>query len=157
MIPSKILEVTASLDVVLEALGIAVVRHPTDKHPATETERLEHLRWMCVQINDFVQTGQHDKANRWLGFVQGSMWTHGRITIDVLRKINKQSDDCTPEVTAETELRTLMKRYGFMVLLESLADLAREGGDHTDNGLTADDVGEAISRLAQDISIGELP
>lgn len=41
-------------------------------------ERGQHLQMMCDK-------GQEDKANRWLGFLQGVFWKNGTYSIDQLR------------------------------------------------------------------------
>jgi hypothetical protein len=50
---------------------------------------LEHIAWMCDEVA-FQPTmkfdGSPDKANRWLGFVQGVLWSQGLRTIDQLRE-----------------------------------------------------------------------
>jgi len=48
-----------------------------------------HIWWMCVQIREFVRSGSMDKANRWLGFVQGALWVLGDKTIDEMRDDNR--------------------------------------------------------------------
>lgn len=55
---------------------------------------LGHVRWMCQQIPAFLKEGRVEKANRWLGFVQGVLWAIGHKSIDSMR------DDNVAEVTA---------------------------------------------------------
>lgn len=33
-----------------------------------------------------------DKANRWLGFIQGAMWQAGFVSIEQMRQLNKPGD-----------------------------------------------------------------
>ncbi len=49
-------------------------------------ERRDHLLWMLERVKHFVRVGDTEKACRWLGFVQGSLWTDGLVTIDDLRE-----------------------------------------------------------------------
>jgi hypothetical protein len=59
---------------------------PSDPHD----ERAVHARQMCERILEtFIPEGLLDKANRWLGFVQGYLWTCGRASVSELRAINE--------------------------------------------------------------------
>jgi hypothetical protein len=42
---------------------------------------------MLEEIPKFIKNGE--KAHRWLGFVQGVLWTQGIFTIDQLRDDNR--------------------------------------------------------------------
>lgn len=42
-----------------------------------------HAKWMLDEIPDIKDSG---KLNRWLGFVQGFMWSRDLCTIDELRE-----------------------------------------------------------------------
>lgn len=44
-----------------------------------------HAMWMCQAALDFVKEGQVEKANLWLGFVQGLLFCVGHYTIDEMR------------------------------------------------------------------------
>lgn len=55
--------------------------------PAPE-EVLSHARWMCGQVREFVAVGRMEKAFRWLGFIQGALWSLGRGSIDDFREDN---------------------------------------------------------------------
>ncbi len=45
-----------------------------------------HILWMIDKLSEF----EKDKYNRWLGFIQGYLWTEGIYTINELREHNKQ-------------------------------------------------------------------
>ena len=47
---------------------------------------LNHLLYMCNQVETFVAEGRRDKAFRWLGFIQGAMWEF--TPIDTLKAMN---------------------------------------------------------------------
>ena len=58
---------------------------------------IRHLKWMCFRGCELIDeafvdpkgvASKLEKANRWLGFVQGAIWTHGYTSIDVLKKWN---------------------------------------------------------------------
>lgn len=48
-----------------------------------------HVFWMCDQVPGFLEKGDVDKANRWLGFVQGCLWLMGLRTINDMRDDNR--------------------------------------------------------------------
>jgi hypothetical protein len=52
----------------------------------------DHLRWMCKKGIRLVDQGRTEKAFRWLGFVQGSLWGLGDIQIEALKLMNKLED-----------------------------------------------------------------
>ena len=62
---------------------VVVLKH--DDGGKTEHEQLEHIRWMCHQIHEFVPAGKIDKANRWIGFIQGVLFKMGRFTLEELK------------------------------------------------------------------------
>lgn len=50
---------------------------------------LDHVYDMIPKIQGFIEEGRIEKAYRWLGFMQGVMWTEGLFTIEELKKHNK--------------------------------------------------------------------
>jgi hypothetical protein len=50
---------------------------------------LNHLRWMCQEIICFTAAKKTDKAFRWLGFVQGALWTKEIFNIEQLKDDNR--------------------------------------------------------------------
>lgn len=63
-----------------------------DPWAAGGTGRIAHLRWMLLSILAFVAEDRLDKANRWLGFVQGALWYLGISSIEESKQINKPSN-----------------------------------------------------------------
>jgi hypothetical protein len=55
--------------------------------------RLSHAGWMCGKIVEFVDDKDYDKANRWLGFVQGILSTYEIFTIDQMREHNRSAPE----------------------------------------------------------------
>ncbi len=51
-------------------------------------DNLAHARWMCGEIKRLCEEEKTNKAMRWLGFVQGILWTMGVFTISELRSHN---------------------------------------------------------------------
>lgn len=60
----------------------------------TTGERLEHLVWMADVIeHEFIPIGKLEKAFRWLGFIQGSLWGMHLTTIEDAKKANMPKDE----------------------------------------------------------------
>ena len=60
--------------------------------PKRENEggtRREHLRWMCLEAQRHIEKNEMEKANRWLGFIQGSFWMFATYSIDEMREHNR--------------------------------------------------------------------
>jgi hypothetical protein len=49
-------------------------------------QRLAHLLFMCQEAQTFVDSNRVEKAMRWLGFLQGVLWSHGYCTLDELKR-----------------------------------------------------------------------
>jgi hypothetical protein len=49
-------------------------------------QRLSHLLFMCQEAQVFVDTDRVEKAMRWLGFLQGALWSHAYCTLDELKR-----------------------------------------------------------------------
>lgn len=52
-------------------------------------EAAGHLRWMCQEVPKLVDAGKIEKAHRWLGFLQGALWTLRETTIADLKRDNR--------------------------------------------------------------------
>jgi hypothetical protein len=46
---------------------------------------LAHLRFMCIEAQQFVDEDRTEKAMRWLGFLQGVLWARGFYSLDDLK------------------------------------------------------------------------
>lgn len=53
---------------------------------------LMHVHQMLDKINSFVVEGKMDKAFRWLGFVQGVLWTNGLYNLNELKDHNRSEN-----------------------------------------------------------------
>lgn len=51
-----------------------------------------HAKWMLDKIEEFVTEDELDKANRWLGFVQGIFYSFGTYTINQMRDHNRGTE-----------------------------------------------------------------
>lgn len=75
---------------VMRTLGLLRRQNPdviASRHEGHET-RPGHLVWMLMQAIQHGVDGKTDKANRWLGFVQGSMAADGYATVEELKRAN---------------------------------------------------------------------
>lgn len=54
-----------------------------------EKPNLNHLLWMCNEIERFLDEDRSAKAMRWLGFLQGALWWGGFRSIDAMRADNR--------------------------------------------------------------------
>lgn len=88
MTAAHILEV---LKIYEEGLGsIAPIRAEYTVRFPTQKVALHHARFMCGEIKRLVVEEQKlDKAQRWLGFLQGILWTHGIYSIEDMRNHNR--------------------------------------------------------------------
>lgn len=51
-----------------------------------------HLRWMIEECETFIQEGRREKVMRWLGFIQGTLWATGKVTIEQCKRMNAPAD-----------------------------------------------------------------
>ena len=56
---------------------------------------LSHMLYMCEMGKGFVDLDRIDKANRWLGFLQGALWMGGLATIDEMKHWNMPKSELT--------------------------------------------------------------
>lgn len=52
---------------------------------------LKHCRYMANEILSFLEQNSTEKAFRWLGFLQGCLWTTGVFSLDELKEHNRPS------------------------------------------------------------------
>lgn len=68
---------------------IQPVKSTSTLRPTTR-EQEQHAHWMCLEIPSLIETDNgFEKANRWLGFVQGVLWAAGVYSIDAMRDHNR--------------------------------------------------------------------
>lgn len=86
MTNEQVLAVAAKYD--RELISYPAERQATDSPPGGRESALRHARWMCQQIPSQVASGDVEKAMRWLGFVQGTLWASGTKSVDSMRADN---------------------------------------------------------------------
>ena len=68
----------------LETLGIHHLRNGMP---------LQHCAWMCLQALQYNSEKRTDKAMRWLGFIQGVLWSERIFSIDQLKEHSRATND----------------------------------------------------------------
>jgi len=62
-----------------------------DKLPVEVSDYLDHCYFMAEKAKDFLPN-RREKLMRWLGFIQGVLWTRGIMTIEELKNMNKPDE-----------------------------------------------------------------
>lgn len=73
----------------LSELEIASQRMPAEEQFHTRIARLAHVTWMCETAKGYVLMGDREKAMRWLGFIQGVLWSDNVKSIDDMKEDNR--------------------------------------------------------------------
>lgn len=63
-----------------------------DERKVSKSAKVSHVLWMIDQARDFAHEDRLPKAFRWLGFIQGVMWTLGIVTIDEAKEANRPKE-----------------------------------------------------------------
>ena len=58
----------------------------TVSHLLSSSTRVAHYKFMCAQASVFAESGQREKAMRWLGFLQGVLWSRNLFTLAELKE-----------------------------------------------------------------------
>jgi len=69
-------------------LAVAGFHPERQVDPKGKRPDLFHAAWMVQEAQQYVHQGKLEKANRWLGFIQGVFWVHRFRTIDEMRRDN---------------------------------------------------------------------
>jgi hypothetical protein len=62
---------------------------PHNAKPISDKDKLQHCHGMLSKMQDFVLEGRMEKAFRWLGFIQGCLWSIGIYSLDDLKNHNR--------------------------------------------------------------------
>lgn len=101
------MDVKQSLDVIdkyrTKLINECPAEGPMDRTPS-EQEQRNHLVCMFDRMEEMLDTAvfpvtNWDKFNRWLGFVQGILWSLGEYTLNEMRDHNRRpgkKDECSP-------------------------------------------------------------
>jgi len=80
----QILSVAKKYDNALLNMGVSEIIRENEN-----TESLSHIRWMLNEIPNQLKENKIEKANRWLGFIQGVLWVRKISTIHELKDDNR--------------------------------------------------------------------
>ena len=72
-----------------EQKKISKKRSSRNSRPSSKEERLAHIHEMLDEIEIFLEEERIEKAFRWLGFIQGCLWSTGFYTIEELKNHNR--------------------------------------------------------------------
>ena len=87
---NRIVEVCQEYDEILKCDGFEI-KH---REPFSPDYDLNHIRWMINEIPKILDDpNKKEKANRWLGFVQGVLSMLGYFTIDEMKGHNKSGKE----------------------------------------------------------------
>lgn len=92
MTEEKIQEVVAKYRNILEAGNYPkekFLEHGTVCFHPTAYRAFCHVHYMLDEIEKFLEEGRIEKANRWLGFIQGVFWTCGTFALYDLKNHNR--------------------------------------------------------------------
>lgn len=91
MTADKIREVVARYEKRLTDEQFLPIKVPdqTQVGPFLYGVELQHALWMCDEIQRLLASGEVDRANRWLGFVQGVLWSGGLYSIGEMADHNR--------------------------------------------------------------------
>lgn len=91
MTPEKVLEILRVYRKYFESRCIEKVHHSlftlldSSIDGCIPITGLKHCHAILDQIEKLVREGKMEKAFRWLGFIQGVLWSHGLFTLNDLK------------------------------------------------------------------------
>lgn len=86
---NKVLEVIGIYRSFFEKSGIPKKDFPHNQLTNTDENVLAHCHGMLDEMEQFVVKGRMEKVFRWLGFIQGCLWSTGYFTLDELKNHNR--------------------------------------------------------------------
>lgn len=91
MTPERVLEVAALYEKRFRDHGVLPLccRDPDADSLDGPTRNIRHVAWMLGEIKGQIAANEIEKAMRWLGFVQGVLWTYGWYALDEMREQNR--------------------------------------------------------------------
>lgn len=89
MTDEKIFSVLKEYREHLEKLGAKMREIDYDSRLPDKRIALNHLLSMIPKMEKFIKEGQREKFFRWLGFMQGVLWSFGEFSLNDLRDHNR--------------------------------------------------------------------
>lgn len=93
MKPEKVQEVINIYRKKFEELGISKKDYPHDNSLDSLEDGLEHCHSMLDKMENFIKENRMDKVFRWLGFIQGFLWSHNIYTLTELTNHNRKDPE----------------------------------------------------------------
>lgn len=73
----------------LQKANLRPAQFPSE-HLATDWHlQIKHCMWMLDRMEELLKEDRLEKVNRWLGFVQGVLWTQSIYSIENLKEDNR--------------------------------------------------------------------
>ena len=88
MTPEQVVAACEKYREAIQSRGYTAERAATDKKGPPRSAVYPHLVWMCEQTK-VAASENMEKACRWLGFIQGVLWSQGIYSIDEMRDDNR--------------------------------------------------------------------
>ena len=85
----KILKVIAIYRSYFTNKGIGIIDFSHTDKPDSSKEILAHCHGMLDRMEEFISEGRIEKTFRWLGFIQGCLWSTGQYCLDDLKNHNR--------------------------------------------------------------------
>lgn len=96
----KIVEALKECARLLEEVGLGPCRCEATRVTPNMSERGAHALWMALEAATWPPE-RREKAMRWLGFVQGVLWSQHVATIEQLKKMNMPDEPETLDEMTE--------------------------------------------------------
>ncbi len=91
MTREKVLEVIEKYHALFEELRIQFMEIDHGIRGPSREQQLSHCASMLPSMEAFIASGQMEKVFRWLGFLQGVLWTNSAYTLEELRNHNRST------------------------------------------------------------------
>lgn len=89
IVGSDVLRAVDWCERVLQGYGFDARRHPSSDTPTQDYDVGAHATWMCAKIRTMVVEERREKAMRWLGFVQGVIFSLCLAPVDHIEDVNR--------------------------------------------------------------------
>lgn len=93
MTPEKVIEVIETYHQLFVERNIGKIDYPHDDLLDGEAHGLEHCHGMLDKMVEFAREGRMEKMFRWLGFVQGVLWTTRVYSLTDLKNHNRPPEE----------------------------------------------------------------
>ena len=80
---NQIIKIAQEYHNTLMDLGYEIKRE--NREPAS----LNHILWMISQMAELFKQDKFEKMNRWIGFIQGALWSRGIYSVSEMREHNQ--------------------------------------------------------------------